>query len=337
MRLIVGAIIALSSGQVMAQDVNWTRVSDHTEHAFSVDAPTGWKVNGGVIRRSPMQPHIVIQIESPGGATRFILGNIDAISYSILTPLSYQLGFREGQIHSAGADIGMVLNYRTGQQWAVSYGQKLLTGAQNIRLLGNRDQTAMLPRLPPAFPPFHASAGDAFFTAEREGHTYEVYVFAKTEITGDQNTAVWNADNTFAFSTPKGHGMAAGLVVTHIVQSLRIDPQWLTKQLQVSGKLAQDALDAANASLSNNTAMMDKTFSSPSQTQRDARASQEEIGRLISGFDTYKTESGDTKTVPYAAATDWWSNSRGQTLGTQGPSAPGPSWNHMQRVNPTGE
>ena len=190
--------------------------------------------------------------------------------------------------------------------------------------------------LPPAFPPFHASAGDAFFTAEREGHTYEVYVFAKTEITGDQNTAVWNADNTFAFSTPEGHGMAAGLVVTHIVQSLRIDPQWLAKQLQVSGKLAQDALDAANASLANNTAMIDKTFSS-AQTERDARASQEEIGRLISGFDTYKTESGDTKTVPYATATDWWSNGKGQTLGTQGPLAPGSDWNHMRRVNPTGE
>jgi hypothetical protein len=108
-------------------------------------------------------------------------------------------------------------------------------------------------------------------------------------------------------------------------------------ELQVSGKLVQNALDAADASLANNAAMIDKTFSSPSQTQHDARASQEEIGRLISGFDTYKTESGDTKTVPYAAATDWWSNSKGQTLGTQGPMAPGPDWNHIQRVNPTGE
>jgi hypothetical protein len=104
----------------------------------------------------------------------------DAIPYSILTPLSYQLGVREGQSHSGGADVGMVLNYRIRQQWAVSCGQKLLTGAQNIRLVGNREQTGMLPRLPLAFPPFHASAGEAFFTAEREGHTYEVYVFAKT-------------------------------------------------------------------------------------------------------------------------------------------------------------
>jgi hypothetical protein len=52
-----------------------------------------------------------------------------------------------------------------------------------------------------------------------------------------------------------------------------------------------------------------------------ARASQEEIGRLISGFDTYKTDCGDTEYVPYAAATNWWSNSRSQTLGTQGPRA----------------
>ena len=222
MRLIAAAIIALSSGQAVAQDTNWTRVSDHTEHAFSVDVPTGWKVNGGVIRRSPMQPHIVIQSSHRVVARQFILGNVNAISYAILTPLSYQLGFREGQIHSAGADVGMVLNYRTGQQWAISYGQKLLSGAQNIRLIGNRDQTNMLPRLPPAYPPFHATAGDAFFTAEREGRKYRIYVFAKTEITGDQNTAVWNADNTFAFSTPEGHCMAAGLIVTRIVESLDV-------------------------------------------------------------------------------------------------------------------
>ena len=210
MRVLVGAIIAISSGQAMAQDMNWTRVTDQTERAFSVDAPNGWKVNAGVIRRSPMQPHIVIQMESPGGATRFILGNVNAISYSILTPLSYQLGFREGQIRAAGADNGMILNYRTGLQWAVSYGQMLLSGAQNVRLVGSRDQSAMLPRLPPAYPPFHATAGDAFFTAERNGKKYQVYVFAKTEMTGDQHTAVWNADNTFAFSTPEGRGMAAG-------------------------------------------------------------------------------------------------------------------------------
>ena len=86
--------------------------------------------------------------------------------------------------------------------------------------------------------------------------------------------------------------------------------------------------------------MMNQTFSSgrASETQRDARASQEEFGRLISGFDTYKTESGDTKSVPYATSTDWWSNSRGEVRGTQGPlSPPGQDWSHMQRVKPTGD
>jgi hypothetical protein len=233
----------------------------------------------------------------------------------------------------------MMLNYRTGQQWAVMYGQKLLAGAQNVRLHGNRDQSGTLPRLPPALPPFHVTAGDAFFTAERDGHKYEVYVLAKTEITGDQNSAVWNADSTYAFSTPEGHGMAAGLIITHIVESVRIDPQWLSNQLRVSNQMAQQSIAAANASLATNSKMMSQTFtsSSSSQTQRDSRAAQEEIGRLISGFDTYKTESGDTKTVPYAAATNWWSNNQGQTIGTQGPLSPGMNWQGMHRVNPTGE
>jgi hypothetical protein len=51
-------------------------------------------------------------------------------------------------------------------------------------------------------------------------------------------------------------------------------------------------------------------------TSSNAQAAQAEIGRLISGFDEYTTGSGERKTVPYGAASNWWSNNQGQTAGT---------------------
>lgn len=63
-------------------------------------------------------------------------------------------------------------------------------------------------------------------------------------------------------------------------------------------------------------------------------ANQEEVTRLISGFDEYRTASGERTTVPYATATNWWSNDKGQIPGTQGPRSPRMDWQDMTRVPP---
>jgi hypothetical protein len=331
-------VLALTVATAMAQDSPFVLYTDPHEHAFTIEVPRGWQVSGGIMRRSALQPYSVVTLRSPGGATQMILGDSDAITYTTMTVLRMQLRFHEGMLTDVGGDPMWILNYRSGQQFAAAYGQRLLAQqCQNVRLMTvrNRPEAVTHPLQSYAGVPQTSTAGDAFFTCEKDGNKVEAYFFSQTNMTGNpQQGAIWNAQNTFGFMAPEGHGMAAGVIIAHIIGSAKTDQNWLAAQLKVAGEVARASAARADAVLDQTAQSINSTFA---QTQRDANASQEEFGRLISGFDEYQTASGDTKSVPYAAAENWWSNSKGQVVGTQGPSAPGLDWQKMTRLPPTGQ
>jgi hypothetical protein len=320
-----------------AQDNPWVLFTDPHEHAFTIEVPRGWQATGGIMRRSALQPYSVVMLRSPGGATQMILGDSNAITYTTMTLLRMQLRFHEGMMVDGGGEPMWILNYRSGQQFAAIYGERLLAQqCQNVRLTTTRNRPEAVTRPPQSYAgvPTTAMAGDAFFTCERDGHKFEAYFFSQTNMTGDpQKGAIWNAQNTFGFIAPEGRGMAAGIIVAHIIGSAKTDQAWLAQQLKVAGDVARATAVRADAQLAETAQSISSTFA---QTQHDASATQEEFGRLISGFDEYQTASGDTKTVPYATASNWWSNSKGQTVGTQGPNAPGLDWQKMTRLPPGG-
>ena len=324
----------MASVPVQAADDLWMRYVEPKEHAYTIEVPRGWQVSGGIERRSPMQPHSVLRLTSPHGVAEIVLGNVDAYSYSPLTPVSSKIGFREGMITHPGTDSLRVLNYRTGRQFAELAGRRMFAErCAKLVMVRSREHPGRRPEVQSNGLTQGSTAGDAFFTCEKDGHRLDGYVFSNTEYTTAAGTpgGVWNADNTFSFLTPEGLGPSAGVVLMHVVKSVRIDPQWFAVQLQVSNKLANDALAIANRRLDASVTRMRETFAGGTG-ERDA--SQEDMHRLLSGFDEYQTASGDKKTVPYAAATNWWSNGKGQTVGTQGPNAPGINWTEMSRVPP---
>jgi hypothetical protein len=328
--------LALAVQTAIAQDSPWVLYTEPHEHAFTIEVPRGWQVSGGIMRRSALQPYSVVTLRSPGAATQMILGDSDAITYTTMTMLRMHLGFHEGMLTDVGGDPMWILNYRSGQQFAATYGQRLLAQqCQNVRLatVRNRPEAVTNPQQSYAGVPQTATAGDAFFTCEKDGHRLEAYFFSQTNMTGNpQQGAIWNAQNTFGFLAPEGHGTAAGLIIAHIIGSAKTDQNWLAAQLKVAGEVARASAARADAVLDQTAQSINSTFI---ETQRDATVSQLEFGRLISGFDEYQTAGGETKTVPYAAANNWWSNSKGQTLGTQGPAAPGLDWQKMTRLPPT--
>jgi len=324
----------------MAQNI-WVRYTEQKEHAYTLDVPRDWNVEGGIVRRSAIQPHNLLVLTSPGQATKMIIGNSEAITYAIPTQMGMQMGFVEGAPYTPGGDPMMIRSYRTGQEFAVLYGQFLLQQeCQNVRLVQQRDRPEAVARLAPVggnFVQMRQTAGDAFFVCEANGHRFDAYVFSQTDLSvAGGISGIWNADNSFGFITPEGHGPAAGLVLSHIVNSLRPDQNWIANQLRTTGAEVQAAVSRANAALDQNSAAMRSTFADPSSpaTSTDTQAAQAEIGRLISGFDEYTTGSGERKTVPYGAASNWWSNNQGQTAGTHSNMAPGPGYSPMNRVPP---
>lgn len=331
----------------MAEESPWVRWTEPHEHSFAVDVPKDWKVEGGLFRRSPMQPHFMLRLSSPRGVTKMLLGNTEGFSYSVLTPLGYQLGFREEMLYSPGGDNLWLRNYRTGRVFAEVYGSHALAEeCRNVKLLGSRDRRDLSGQSINQYGvPQSVTAGEAFFACEKDGKKFDAYMYTQTEMTGTpQTSAVWNADNSWGFLTPEGQGMAAGIILSRIVASVRIDQNWLARQLQVSWQMAQHNMEVAIQTSAAQSRALQSTFAEMDRrgaerhanVQHGAAQAQDEIGRLISGFDEYTTSTGDRKTVQYGAASNWWSDNRGQTLGTQSNLSPGYQWTPMTRV-PLGE
>ena len=323
------AILLATTVPCMAQDM--TRYVEPHEQAFSIEVPAGWSVSGGINRRSPIQPHNVMTLISSGHGTIVMLGNPQAITYSTPTPLGVKLGFREGTLYSPNGNPTIIEQYKTGRQFALAMGGNLLNkvGCQNVQVIGSRERP-VAPTSAEGISQTNTS-GEAFFSCEKNGHQYDGYMFSLSTMTGQPDQpggAIWDADMSYFFATPHGNGMAAGALLSQIIQSVQMNPQWVDAQV-----------GAAHSSMAATSRQMDQFLASESrviaQSFRDTQAqqaqTQDEMHRLISGFDEYQTANGERKTVTYGAATNWWSSNQG-TVGTQGPLSPGAQYTPLTRV-----
>lgn len=326
------ALVLLSATPALARSP-WVRFTDPTEHAFSIDVPQGWTVRGGMVRRSIMQAHPIISVISPRGTTQFVLGNVDGWTYATTSPIGRRLGFREGTPYSPGADNLIMLDYRTGIQFARMIGHRIFPRAcQDVHEVNARVLSRPRWQRTPQGLVATSSSGEVFYTCFKNGHRMDAYTYSETVMTGGttRSGGIWNADLTDSFITPEGEGGAAGAILAHMVRSFRLDPRWFARQSRISMQAANHALSVANAQLDEEATSLNGTFSG---TAKAAAANQEDFRRLISGFDEYQTTTGNLKSVPYAAAQHWWSNGS-STVGTQGPFAPGPNFQELRRVPP---
>ena len=54
---------------------SWTTFVDPFEHAFTITIPAGWRVTGGLLRHSPIDPNMCMRLVSPDMRTLIILGD----------------------------------------------------------------------------------------------------------------------------------------------------------------------------------------------------------------------------------------------------------------------
>jgi hypothetical protein len=60
-------LIFLTISAAFAQPASWTAVRDTRVQAFSVDVPRGWKAQGGLLRKGPLDPRVQVDMVSPNG------------------------------------------------------------------------------------------------------------------------------------------------------------------------------------------------------------------------------------------------------------------------------
>jgi len=148
----------------MSPDAGWVKWTDPIEGAFTIDVPAGWQVTGGTLRPTPLTRAAFIQARAADGSgSDFYRGRED--SEFRRAPELLMMAPPEGSWYSPGM---MVMNFRTGEQYAREYGLKFfswLSGQPASLAFSNPDPAAEMnfPRqglLPGAF----VSAGLAQFS-----------------------------------------------------------------------------------------------------------------------------------------------------------------------------
>jgi hypothetical protein len=198
-------------------NVSWTTFTDPYENAFTIEVPRGWKVAGGVVRKIPLWPSLVLRVLAPDRRTLLALGDADAVPYN--APIA-------------------------ARDYVPRFAERAMSGAcQGLKI----SEVKELPDVERLFsskavgPYTKWSAAQAAFTcngdrqADMSGGAIAVLQYMTTLRGG-------HAQVLAAFVTTRGQEEQADQLLNHVFASLHENPQWSARQSQTAQQLANGAM-----------------------------------------------------------------------------------------------
>ncbi len=219
--------------------IMFTSWRDPNESAFTLNVPEGWRVSGGTVRDSAIDPRHTLRAVSPDGGIQILLGDAGLIPRQTPNAVSAYAGIREGQvIQGAWGGPLLIARYQNGEQFAASYARAALCrNAQITESNTLADATRDLNREAQAYAravgaPAQASVGEVSFHCGAKAG----YVRASTVIGGPPNGArVWGVLELsgFVVDNPSRTSLAR-YILNNVVSSLRMDRNWEARQAQMT-------------------------------------------------------------------------------------------------------
>jgi hypothetical protein len=258
-----------------ANAVTWGRYEDPTEKAFSIDAPQEWEVKGGTYRFGYFDVRWMMDARSPDGKIVVRINDANVPPYALPGPNAPP----EGRPFNKPQQFQMVVShYRTGQDFAESYGRKRFQSV--CRNLQPRN-AAWRPQLPAAFDDGAArqsSEGSSAYACESSAGPREARIYART-LSYDvaHGSGFWSVSPVVSILASPERLEEARLVAEHMITTWQKDPQWEAYQKQ----LAQMGLQQIQASFQQFMAQMQQYHQ-----QRTSAWNQQ-----VAGFEKRQNES----------------------------------------------
>ena len=206
--------------------------TDPTEHAFTISAPAGWRVTGGVRRFSTVIVKPWAQAVSPDGAVAVFMGDASIPTFTL-----------PSQEHPAGSAFDniagpqMAMDYQGGGDIAANYVRRAApcAGLQPHGGQAEPDVTARARSQAEADKARTNSGvpvrtdfdgGSAVFSCQVDGKPYVIGAVAVTALTRFGQAGVWNVSSLFGYRAPEGRQAEADRVVRAMQASFQRDPAW---------------------------------------------------------------------------------------------------------------
>jgi len=227
------------SGPDGASGMEWVHWSDPAEHAYSLDTPKGWKVEGGTTRRSAVDIKQWNRFTSPDGKSIIFTGDPTLPSmYMVPTQLTAQLGQREGQPNAPGSTV-FILRFQPGAVYAEWWAGKISGEPVQVReRKERRDFEDMMRKFYPSTAVAQQvwSYGDVSFTTARG---QAGYALAGTSMTTVAGMSSWFVNYLAGFLCPIDQTKTVFSIATHITTSTQANAQWVQSQQKTTMEVSR--------------------------------------------------------------------------------------------------
>ena len=244
--LIISASVCVSSANAIpakAQTgsvLEWVKLNEPNENAFTFEVPKNWSSSSGVGRR-PGAPMGIpwLSAASGDGATKLFVGP-PALPRFVLPG-----GFlREGQSAPGSAGGTVCMRFQTGQEFAASYGPKLLPqNCSNVKLELSKDEPEIAAKANNYMGAQRAasnSVGSAKFSYDLAGEKKIAEFIVQTLLMpgAGRMPGSWVVVNVWGYNTIPGKDESARQTLDHVKASLLPDPQWAASQMRAMNEQA---------------------------------------------------------------------------------------------------
>lgn len=312
---------------------DWSLFTDPVEHAFSIQVPAGWDVQGGVHRISAIYVPYWVRAISPDGSIEIFFGDANVPMYLEPNEALAIAGYHEGTVAPVFGQQLSVEHYRRGEEFAAGWGLARIgqrCAQPEIRSMEALPDTSRSIDLAYADGGVQSeiSAGQAVTSCRLNGAPGVGYVFAATErvASGVADNSVWQVKLLAGFVAAAGQEGAASTYLARAATSFRIDPTW------------QAAADQTTANVGQIVANVDKVMST-SIAQRFAyarrmgdAAHQGEVNAVRGENTYYDAASGQTFHLDNAPAHYWVGPGHPRPVPTNGSDPPFPGARELQLV-----
>jgi hypothetical protein len=317
-------LIFLALATSCAQPVSWMTVRDPAEQAFSIDVPRGWKAQGGVLRKGPLDPRVQVDMTSPDGRIAMRVGDWAVPPFTVPGGQMERLGFTEGKVYAPGhpPTATIVARYRTGAEFAPVYARA------RFSKICQAFEPKSIKAVDPVFSaaregPMTTTAGEAIYRCVQDGHEKMAYVYAETALYQANGMANWRMGSLLSFLAPKEQADATYRLIFQSAASFTENPQWHLMQARITAENAAAALKIFHQTLQETQARYQQWSSMARQGQS--------FSDVLNGHTlTVDPSTGQQREVWTGTGSTRWIDGLGNVMSSN--LSPGTSFRALQDV-----
>jgi hypothetical protein len=236
------AVVLLIAALAQGETVRLRKVSEPREGAFTMLIPAGWKVSGGIVRANPL---------TAGGALNAVGAKLDFTVTSEDGRITLHWFPETNYVDVRGQPVQALFrpgsNYNGAMVWpklnAAGYLQQAVLRQQRPHAANLRVKMALpLPKAAASYQevvrrmgvPLNFQFDAALLVVEYQegGAAWEEALYTAVQDWGSLGAGLWSNKDTFSMRAPAGGLEKAGRVVSVMLNSVALNPQWVAGEIQ---------------------------------------------------------------------------------------------------------